>query len=49
MVSVDGLLELREVQPAGKRAMSGAEYRRGQRTLPVVAASSPKAEPDRPR
>ena len=29
--TVDGVLRLDEVQPAGKRRMSGAEYRRGQR------------------
>ena len=29
--TVDGVLRLDEVQPAGKRRMSGAEYRRGRR------------------
>ncbi len=29
--AVDGVLRLDEVQPAGKRRMSGAEYRRGKR------------------
>ncbi len=29
--TVDGVLRLDEVQPAGKRRMSGAEYRRGKR------------------
>jgi methionyl-tRNA formyltransferase len=29
--TIDGVLRLDEVQPAGKRRMSGAEYRRGRR------------------
>jgi methionyl-tRNA formyltransferase len=32
LVTADGLLRLEQVQPAGKRRMRGAEYRRGRRT-----------------
>ncbi len=32
LVTADGVLQLDEVQPAGKRRMRGAEYRRGRRS-----------------
>ena len=31
LVTAEGVLRLDEVQPAGKRRMSGAEYRHGKR------------------
>jgi len=49
LVTGDGLLELLEVLPAGRRAMSGTAYRRGLRTPLPHLDRPPSAERDRPR
>ncbi|MEO5919406.1 MAG: hypothetical protein ABIQ17_07585, partial [Candidatus Limnocylindrales bacterium] len=43
MTTIDGRLVLRMVKPAGRRAMSGTEFRRGHRDL-IGASVNPRRD-----